>query len=188
MAVSEIPCSLDKIPCSRNESKSSDWITHAIRSGRVSFPLPRIPPETTVEINHLYDSRPCGPALACPLARQLDQRFLARRRPLRLEALGREWGLRAGDRGRNLEEFLPRSRNLICGTCVGIGRQGLQIERNIFDLVIIDEAARCNPGELAVGMRSARRILLVGGQNSVARRIAASPPARFARDWVMKRA
>jgi len=65
-------------------------------------------------------------------------------------------------RGRSLEELVARSRNLICGTCVGIGRQGIQVDKNVFDLVIIDEAARCTPGELAVGMQSGRRILLVG--------------------------
>jgi serine/threonine protein kinase/DNA polymerase III delta prime subunit len=86
----------------------------------------------------------------------------ARHRLIKLHALGREWISVLGTRSRNLEEFLARSRNLICGTCVGIGRRGLQIERNAFDLVIIDEAARCNPGELAVGMQSGRRILLVG--------------------------
>lgn len=42
----------------------------------------------------------------------------------------------------------PKSRNLICGTCVGIGRRGIQIERIVFDLVIIDEAARWASGFL----------------------------------------
>jgi len=86
----------------------------------------------------------------------------ARRRLLRLLQLANEWTGVLGVRGRSLEELLARSRNLICGTCVGIGRPGIQLERNAFDLVIIDEAARCTPSELAVGMQSARRVLLVG--------------------------
>lgn len=86
----------------------------------------------------------------------------ARDRFLRLVTLSRAWISSLGTRGRNLEEFLARSRNLVCGTCVGIGRHGLGIEKGVFDLVIIDEAARCTPGELAVGMQSGRRILLVG--------------------------
>ncbi len=86
----------------------------------------------------------------------------ARRRLLRILQLANEWTSVLGIRGRSLEELLARSRNLICGTCVGIGRPGIQLERNAFDLVIIDEAARCTPSELAVGMQSARRILLVG--------------------------
>lgn len=86
----------------------------------------------------------------------------ARERFLRLVTLSRAWIASLGTRGRNLEEFLARSRNLVCGTCVGIGRHGLGIENGVFDLVIIDEAARCTPGELAVGMQSGRRILLVG--------------------------
>ncbi|MBB4343089.1 AAA domain-containing protein [Rhizobium leguminosarum] len=86
----------------------------------------------------------------------------ARQRLLRLLELSRSWISVLGSRTRNLEEFLARSRNLVCGTCVGIGRPGLGIERGVFDLVIIDEAARCTPGELAVGMQSGRRVLLVG--------------------------
>ncbi len=87
----------------------------------------------------------------------------ARRRLLRLLNLANEWTSVLGIRSnRNLEELLARSRNLICGTCVGIGRPGIQLDRNAFDLVIIDEAARCTPSELAVGMQSGRRILLVG--------------------------
>lgn len=86
----------------------------------------------------------------------------ARRRLLRVHGLALEWGATLGMRGRSLEELIARSRNLISGTCVGIGRNGLQIDRNVFDLVIIDEAARCTPGELAVGMQSGRRVILVG--------------------------
>lgn len=86
----------------------------------------------------------------------------ARDRFLRLVSLSRAWIASLATRGRNLEEFLARSRNLVCGTCVGVGRHGLGIEKGVFDLVIIDEAARCTPGELAVGMQSGQRILLVG--------------------------
>jgi serine/threonine protein kinase len=86
----------------------------------------------------------------------------SRRRLLRIHRLAQEWTSALGMRGRSLEELVARSRNLICGTCVGIGRQGIQVDKNVFDLVIIDEAARCTPGELAVGMQSGRRVLLVG--------------------------
>ncbi|SCB46910.1 AAA domain-containing protein [Rhizobium multihospitium] len=86
----------------------------------------------------------------------------ARDRLLRLLDLSRSWLSVLSARSRNLEEFLARSRNLVCGTCVGIGRHGLGLEKGVFDLVIIDEAARCTPGELAVGMQSGKRILLVG--------------------------
>ncbi|ACF00798.1 ATPase [Rhodopseudomonas sp. AAP120] len=86
----------------------------------------------------------------------------ARRRLLRVHGLALEWGATLGMRGRSLEELIARSRNLISGTCVGIGRYGIQVDRNVYDLVIIDEAARCTPGELAVGMQSGRRVILVG--------------------------
>ena len=86
----------------------------------------------------------------------------ARRRLSRLHDLSRDWTSALQTRGRNIEEFLARSRNLVCGTCVGIGRQGIRIDRGVFDLVVIDEAARCTPSELAVGMQSGKRVLLVG--------------------------
>ncbi|MCZ4348034.1 AAA domain-containing protein [Devosia neptuniae] len=79
-----------------------------------------------------------------------------------LSAMSRDWIAGLGGRHRNLEEFLARSRNLVSGTCVGIGRHDLRIERSVFDLVIIDEAARCTPSELAVAMQSGKRVLLVG--------------------------
>lgn len=86
----------------------------------------------------------------------------ARRRLSRLYDLSRDWTSALRTRGRNLEEFLARSRNLVCGTCVGIGRRGIRIDRGVFDLVVIDEAARCTASELAVGMQSGKRVLLVG--------------------------
>lgn len=62
----------------------------------------------------------------------------------------------------NYDEFLLRSRTLVCGTCVGIGLPHLNISDTIFDWVIIDEAARSSPSELAIAMQSGKRILLVG--------------------------
>jgi hypothetical protein len=91
----------------------------------------------------------------------------ARRRLLRLLELAQDWVSVLATRGRSLEELLARSRNLICGTCVGIGRRGIQLEKNAFDLVIIDEAARCTPSELAVGMQSPKRLVLVGDQRQL---------------------
>jgi hypothetical protein len=38
----------------------------------------------------------------------------------------------------------------------------LNISQQKFELVVIDEAARCDPGELAVGAQSGHRVLLVG--------------------------
>ena len=50
----------------------------------------------------------------------------------------------------------------MAGTCVGIGQGHIGIQENIYDWVIIDEAARSIASELAIAMQSARRILLVG--------------------------
>lgn len=62
----------------------------------------------------------------------------------------------------NYDEFLARSRQLVVGTCVGIGQKHIGIADNIYDWVIIDEAARSISSELAIAMQSGTRILLVG--------------------------
>lgn len=62
----------------------------------------------------------------------------------------------------NIDEFYARSRQLVTGTCVGIGQGHIGIHNNIYDFVIIDEAARSIASELAIAMQSAKRVLLVG--------------------------
>ncbi|MBF4370758.1 nuclease, partial [Vibrio anguillarum] len=42
----------------------------------------------------------------------------------------------------NFDEFYARSRQLVAGTCVGIGQGHIGIQENVYDWVIIDEAAR----------------------------------------------
>jgi len=79
-----------------------------------------------------------------------------------IKAIVEDWMGHVNNRNRNFEEFLVNTRQIVCGTCVGIGRSSLGISDAIFDLVVVDEAARCTPGELAVPLQSAKRILLVG--------------------------
>ena len=62
----------------------------------------------------------------------------------------------------NYDEFLARSRQLVIGTCVGIGQRHIGIADNLYDWVIVDEAARSISSELAIAMQSGIRILLVG--------------------------
>lgn len=62
----------------------------------------------------------------------------------------------------NYDEFLARSRQLVVGTCVGIGQKHIGIADNIYDWVIVDEAARSISSELAIALQSGKRILLVG--------------------------
>jgi hypothetical protein len=62
----------------------------------------------------------------------------------------------------NYDEFLARSRQLVTGTCVGIGQRHMEIVNNQYDWVIIDEAARSIASELAIAMQTGKRILLVG--------------------------
>lgn len=60
------------------------------------------------------------------------------------------------------QNFLAKTRTLVCGTCVGIGRNHYGIQENIYDLVVIDEAARSPASELAIAMQVGKKILLVG--------------------------
>lgn len=63
---------------------------------------------------------------------------------------------------RNFEEFLAKTRSVVAATCVGVGQARIRIDSQIFDWVIVDEAARCTPSELAVPIQMGRRVLLVG--------------------------
>jgi tRNA A-37 threonylcarbamoyl transferase component Bud32 len=80
----------------------------------------------------------------------------------RLLALSREWSETLGSGHRNFEEFLAKTRTVIAGTCVGLGQTRIRLEAGSFDWVIVDEAARCTAGELAVPLQLGRRVLLVG--------------------------
>jgi hypothetical protein len=65
---------------------------------------------------------------------------------------------------RSFETFLAGTRQIVAGTCVGLGRSSLGLTTTPFDLVVVDEAARCTASELAVPMQSGRWIVLVGDQ------------------------
>ena len=76
--------------------------------------------------------------------------------------LTNDWLNSLGSPGRNFEEFLAKTRSIVAATCVGVGQTRIKIDSQLFDWVIVDEAARCTPGELAVPIQMARRVLLVG--------------------------
>ncbi|GAB9118074.1 AAA domain-containing protein [Bradyrhizobium diazoefficiens] len=65
---------------------------------------------------------------------------------------------------RSFESFLAGTRQIVAGTCVGLGRTSLGLRKTPFDLVVVDEAARCTSSELAVPIQSGRWIVLVGDQ------------------------
>ncbi|MCG3471633.1 AAA domain-containing protein [Xenorhabdus bovienii] len=64
--------------------------------------------------------------------------------------------------------FAARTRQLVVGTLVGIGSGAYQLDKNTFDLVLIDEAGRATFSELAIAMQSAKRVLLVGDHKQLA--------------------
>lgn len=80
----------------------------------------------------------------------------------RVIKLSDEWIAALGSSDANFAEFLAKSRTVVAGTLVGIGYRAAGVVQNIYDWVIIDEAGRAAPSELAVAMQAGHRILLVG--------------------------
>jgi serine/threonine protein kinase len=80
----------------------------------------------------------------------------------RILELTQDWLSSLASPQRNFEEFLAKTRSIITATCVGVGQTRIRIDSQTFDWVIVDEAARCTPSELAVPIQLGRRVLLVG--------------------------
>jgi serine/threonine protein kinase len=78
--------------------------------------------------------------------------------------LARDFAGSVSTQERSFETFLAGTRQIVAGTCVGLGRSSLGLTKTPFDLVIVDEAARCTSSELAVPIQSGRWIVLVGDQ------------------------
>lgn len=76
--------------------------------------------------------------------------------------LARDWSSSLASPHRNFEEFLAKTRSIVTATCVGVGQTKIRIDARTYDWVIVDEAARCTPSELAVPIQVGRRVLLVG--------------------------
>ncbi|TMO99737.1 nuclease [Pseudoalteromonas sp. S3260] len=76
--------------------------------------------------------------------------------------VSKEWLDVLGSGEAGYERFMLQTKQLVCGTLVGVGKPSLSIENSQFDWVIIDEAGRAQASELMVAMQSAKRVLLVG--------------------------
>lgn len=76
--------------------------------------------------------------------------------------LGRDFVGLASSQYRSFETLLAGTRQIVAGTCVGLGRSSLGLTTTPFDLVIVDEAARCTASELAVPLQAGSWIVLVG--------------------------
>ena len=79
-------------------------------------------------------------------------------------AIGRDFTGTVSRAQRSFETFLAGTRQILVGTCVGLGRTSLELTTSAFDLVIVDEAARCTASELLVPLQAARWAVLVGDQ------------------------
>ncbi len=77
-------------------------------------------------------------------------------------ALARDFVGTVSTEQRSLETFLAGTRQIVAGTCVGLGRSALGLTSTPFDLVIVDEAARCTASELAVPIQAGAWVVLVG--------------------------
>ncbi len=77
-------------------------------------------------------------------------------------SISNEWLSVMASSQSQFQNFLSKTRTLVCGTCVGIGRNHYGIQENTYDLVVIDEAARSPASELAIAMQVGRKVLLVG--------------------------
>lgn len=78
--------------------------------------------------------------------------------------LGRDFIGSISRANRSFDTFLAGTRQIVAGTCVGLGRSSLGLTTTPFDLVIVDEAARCTAGELLVPLQAARWAVMVGDQ------------------------
>lgn len=107
--------------------------------------------------------------------------------------LTNDWLHSLGSPGRNFEEFLAKTRSVVAATCVGVGETRIRIDSHDFDWVIVDEAARCTPGELAVPIQVGRRVLLVGDHlqlppmlsHDVVKRLREEDPERRETDYLV---
>lgn len=101
---------------------------------------------------------------ACISGLQQDERPSADRvaRFQEVAALARDFVGTVSTEHRSFETFLAGTRQIVAGTCVGLGRSALGLTSTPFDLVIVDEAARCTASELAVPIQAGAWIVLVG--------------------------
>jgi GTPase SAR1 family protein len=77
-------------------------------------------------------------------------------------SLSQEWLNILGTGEANYDQFLVKTRQLVCGTLVGMGNRQVGLSETLFDWVIVDEAARAQAGELMVAIQTGKRVLLVG--------------------------
>lgn len=122
-------------------------------SGREFGPRALDPARATEEVESLYEEL----SGKTPGSSPADVRAARR-----VVDLARDWRESLASPQRNFEEFLAKTRTIITATCVGVGQTKIRIDASDFDWVIVDEAARCTPGELAVPIQMGRRVLLVG--------------------------
>jgi hypothetical protein len=76
--------------------------------------------------------------------------------------IAHQWYQRLSADSDGFAGFMARTRSLVIGTLVGIGKAAYDIANHQYDIAIIDEAGRASASELAMAMQSAHRVILVG--------------------------
>jgi len=82
-------------------------------------------------------------------------------------AISYEWCQSLRVSRKAFQEHLTSTRNLVCGTCVGVARSYYEMDENVFDWVIIDEAGRASFTELCIPMRYGKKIVLIGDEKQL---------------------
>lgn len=123
------------------------------------------------DINEGFDPKQSGPELLDDIINAANTRpgrpraSLDQIAQLRSVAqLARDFMGSVSTRTRSFETFLAGTRQIVAGTCVGLGRSSLELTTTPFDLVVVDEAARCTASELSVPIQAGRWVVLVGDQ------------------------
>lgn len=147
-------------------SLTADTEQEPSRTIEIRATLSRLLATVTLPMPHLSGDEPADAIMATLVSTLVAKHRGASpehaRRLMQVAELARDWLNTTSGRHRNFESFLVATRSVVCGTCVGVGSAGLAIAPGSFDMVIIDEAARCSAGELAVPMVAGRWVVLVG--------------------------
>lgn len=157
---------LTKLNTYKSESQS-----HLNRVSALSEQYKQLEQRAKSIVRTMFDSSIDSLVYDCNLVSQLANIIAMQRsyhnpdnldRFLQLLDVSQEWMdvLQGGEAG--FDRFMLKSKQLVCGTLVGVGRRRLELAETSFDWVIVDEAGRAQAAELMVAIQSGKRVLLVG--------------------------
>ncbi|MGO4565896.1 AAA domain-containing protein [Rhizobium sp. 2YAF20] len=146
------------------QAQRLNGLTETLRQHLSSLDLDVQLPESLFEEDWIYFLEDVAGAISRRAGRQNAVGADKIDRLRSIAGLGRDFVGSVSRAERSFDTFLAGTRQIVVGTCVGLGRSSLGLTATAFDLVIIDEAARCTSGELLVPLQAARWAVLVGDQ------------------------